>query len=75
MDQMMIDVTEIPDIEYGNTVTLIGEENGLKITFSDIAKIMGTISYEVMCDLGNRVVRVYFDNQKQIDTTNYLEKI
>ena len=75
MDQMMIDVTGIPEVKYGDTVTLVGEEDGLQITFSDIAKIMGTISYEVMCDLGNRVVRVYFENKKQIDTTNYLEKI
>ncbi len=75
MDQMMIDVTGIPDIKYGNEVTLVGEENGLKITFSDIAELMNTISYEAMCDLGNRVVRVYFDNKKQVDAVNYLEKI
>ncbi len=75
MDQMMIDVTGIEGIKYGNEVTLIGEENGLSITFSDIAELMNTISYEAMCDLGNRVVRVYFDNNMQVDAVNYLEKI
>ncbi len=75
MDQMMIDVTGIKDISYGNEVTLIGKEGDLSITFSDIASLMNTISYEVMCDIGNRVVRVYFDDNNEVDVLNYLEKI
>lgn len=75
MDQMMVDVTGIPDVKYGNEVLIVGKKDGLEVSFSDLAEVLGTISYEVMCDVGNRVVRVYLDNGECIETVNYLEKI
>jgi len=58
MDQCMIDVTDIPGVSPGDTVTLMGsKEEGL--CADDLADLVGTISYEVVCGIGKRVPRVY----------------
>ncbi len=54
MDQMMVDVTGL-DVDFGEEVTLLG--NGY--TADDMAKDIGTIGYEIVCDIGKRVSRVY----------------
>lgn len=55
MDQMMIDVTDIPDAALYDEVTLIGEG----YTADDMARDAGTIGYEIVCDISARVPRVY----------------
>lgn len=57
MDQMMLDVTSLPDIQVGDTVTLLGDTVGL--TLSDWAKALNTIEYELMCALRVRLPRVF----------------
>jgi len=58
MDQCMADVTDIPNVATGDTVVLLGsKEEGL--CADDLADIVGTISYEVVCGIGKRVPRVY----------------
>jgi len=59
MDLTLIDVTEIPDIEIGETVTLIGEQDGLRITAEELAAGIGTISYEIVTGISARVPRIY----------------
>jgi len=59
MDMTMIDVTDIPGIKQGEEVIIIGGENEVRITADDIAAWTGTISYEVLCGIGERVDRVY----------------
>ncbi|MDD5435425.1 MAG: alanine racemase [Nitrospira sp.] len=61
MDMTMIDVTDIQDVQYGDEVTIIGREGDNRITADDIAAWRGTISYEVLCDVGERVERVYVE--------------
>ncbi len=56
MDQFMVDVTGV-EVKQGDTVTLIGEENGEVITADDIAELTGTIGYEIVCDISERVPR------------------
>ncbi|SDA31560.1 alanine racemase [Ruminococcus sp. YE71] len=56
MDQFMVDVTGV-DVRAGDTVTLIGEENGEVITADDIAELTGTIGYEIVCGISERVPR------------------
>ena len=58
MDQFMVDVTDIP-VEIGDEVILIGEQNHEKISASELANIMGTINYEVICSISERVPRLY----------------
>jgi len=58
MDQCMADITDIPGVKPGDRVVLLGsKEEGL--CADDLADIVGTISYEVVCGIGKRVPRVY----------------
>jgi alanine racemase len=62
MDLTLIDVTNVPDVQVDDQVTLLGwnkEHPGLKITAEDLARISGTLSYEVTCGIGERVPRVF----------------
>ena len=56
MDQVMVDVTDIPDVQIGDEVTLFGSET---LTIDDVARWGNTINYEVPCLLGARLPRVY----------------
>lgn len=55
MDLVTVDVTDIPDVGFGDEVTLLGGE----ITAEELAKRTGTIPYEVFCRISRRVPRVY----------------
>jgi len=58
MDQCMIDVTDVKDVSSGDVAVLLGtKEEGL--CADDLADIVGTISYEIVCGIGKRVPRVY----------------
>lgn len=59
MDMIMVDVTENPTVKLGDEVILIGRQGMEKITAQDIATLTGTIPYEVLCNIGRRVKRVY----------------
>ncbi|EPY2271904.1 alanine racemase [Clostridium sporogenes] len=72
MDQCMIDVTSIEDLKVGDVVTIMGEENGVSYTAEDIASEIGTISYEVICNVNKRVPRVYKKDGKIINVVNYI---
>ena len=61
MDQLMIDVSDVPEAKSGDIVILIGEENGDRITADDLAQIYGTIGYEVVCGISKRVPRIYIE--------------
>ncbi len=56
MDQIMVDVTDI-NVKTGDIVTLVGQDGKNCITFDDIAKLIKTISYELVCLIGKRVPR------------------
>ncbi len=58
MDQTMVDVTDIPEVDVGEEVVLIGQQEREAITADDLARMAGTISYEVLCAIGSRVPRV-----------------
>ncbi len=62
MDLTLIDVTNIPDVQLNDQVTLLGVDKvntEIAITAEDMARIVGTLSYEVTCGVGQRVPRVY----------------
>ena len=59
MDQTLVDVTEIPDVKMGTEVVIIGESGDLTYTADDMAQDLGTIGYEVICNITKRVQRFY----------------
>lgn len=59
MDQTMIDVTGIPDVKMGTKVTLIGKDGESVITADDMAQSVGSIGYEIVCDILPRVERFF----------------
>ena len=71
MDQMMVDVTEIPDVKAGDEAVIFGD--GIAHSVDDIAAAANTVNYEILCDIGRRVPRVYVENGREVDFVNYLE--
>ena len=61
MDQMMVDVTDIPNVKYESEVVLIGKSHEKAITADDLAHIIGTIGYEIVCGINKRVERIYVE--------------
>ena len=59
MDQFMVDVTEIEGVTEGDKVTLIGRDGTEEISANELGEISGRFNYELMCDLGKRIPRVY----------------
>ena len=69
MDQLMVDITDIPDVKIGDDAVAFG---GL-ISADDLAKWMNTINYEVVCGLSHRVPRVYIKGGETVACVSYLE--
>ena len=66
MDQMMIDVTDVPEAEIGAVVTLIGKDGDETITADEVAGICGTIGYEIVCGISKRVPRIFLEDGKLV---------
>ncbi len=58
MDQLMLDVSAIPDLQEGEVVTLLGQEGKQQITADDWANQLNTISWEILCGFKHRLPRV-----------------
>ncbi len=58
MDRLMLDVTEIPDLQVGEIVTLLGQDGNAKISADDWANELDTISWEILCGFKHRLPRV-----------------
>jgi alanine racemase len=65
MDMTMIDVTDIPGVETGDEVVLIGTQGNAAITAHELATWAGTISYEIFCAISGRVERYYKDSPEE----------
>ena len=64
MDQLMIDITNIENVKEGDEVTIFGTDNPQNISVDELAKIAGTINYEIVCLIGKRVPRIYIKDGK-----------
>jgi len=75
MDQMMVDVTDIPEeINIGDRVTLIGRDHDLCITAEELGNLSGRFNYELVCDLGNRIPRIYYKGGEIKEIRDYFDK-
>lgn len=63
MDQLMIDVSDIDGVCEGDVVTLFGRDGGEEITAWQLAKMIGTIGYEIICGISPRVPRIVVDEE------------
>ena len=69
MDQIIVDITDIPEAKVGTEVTVFGKG---EITADDVAAMCGTIGYEMICAVSPRVPRVYMKDGKVVDVVNIL---
>lgn len=72
MDQFMIDVTHIPDVKVGDEVVLFGRRGDCEISVEEVAEPAASFNYEIVCNIGRRVPRVYIENGRKTSTVNYL---
>jgi alanine racemase len=61
MDLTSIDVTDIEGVMIGDEVVIIGSQGNLRIGADTMAAIAGTVPYEVLCNIGKRVPRKYYE--------------
>lgn len=62
MDQFMVDVSDISDVKEGDKVTLIGRNGADQISADVLGEMSGRFNYELVCDLNQRLPRVYVLN-------------
>jgi len=72
MDQMMVDVTDIADVQPEDTVILVGRSGDEEITVEQIAAAADSFNYEFVCGISRRVPRVYYLGGKAVHTVHYL---
>ncbi|WP_240371897.1 alanine racemase [Anoxybacteroides rupiense] len=68
MDQMMIRLPE--QVPVGTKVTLIGKQEAAQVTIDDVAKYVGTISYEIPCTISYRVPRIFLKKKSIMEVRN-----
>jgi alanine racemase len=61
MDLSLLDVSDIPGTTIGDEVMLIGRSDAGSITAVEIAQLLDTVPYEVLCSIGKRVPRIYVE--------------
>lgn len=61
MDQFMVDVSDIPQVKQNDDVTLMGRDGYECIPAEEIAGYAGTLNYEIVCEVGKRIPRVYIN--------------
>ncbi len=72
MDQMMVDVTDIPDAAIGARVVLIGRSGEETITMEEIAEAAGSFNYEFATGISRRVPRNYVSGGQTLRSVHYL---
>ncbi|MCB9757398.1 MAG: alanine racemase [Candidatus Omnitrophica bacterium] len=59
MDQIMVDVTAVKKVKAGDIAVVLGADKKNKISAEELGVFAGTINYEIVCNLGNRLEREY----------------
>lgn len=73
MDQFMVGLEEIPDAAEGDEVTLIGTDGAQRITMEEMGGLSGRFNYELACDLGKRIPRVYTKGGRVTESKDYYD--
>ena len=72
MDACMVDVSDIPDVTTGTEATLIGRCGSKTQSANELADLMGTISYDILCSISKRVPRMIRRNGELVDLVQYI---
>lgn len=75
MDQMMVNVTDISDVQEGDCVTLIGSDGEEKISVEELADLSGIFHYEFVCGLGKRIPRIYRRNREIVGYKDWFDEV
>ena len=63
MDMCMVDLTDLPEVQVGDELEIFGHIHPVE----ELAKLAGTISYELTCAVSKRVPRVYLQNGQEVE--------
>ena len=72
MDQLMVDVTDIPGAALNDQVVLVGKSGEETITMEEISAAADSFNYEFVCGISRRVPRIYTSGGKTVHTVRYL---
>lgn len=72
MDMCMADISDVPDAKVGDVVTVFGTDGGETQSVDSLASQLGTISYELLCDINKRTPRIYLDGSEKIEVLQYI---
>ena len=72
MDQTMLDISDLDDVKENTVVTVFGKDGDDEITVEELAGIVKTINYEILCLMSKRIPRLYIRHGEQIGQLNYL---
>ena len=72
MDQLMVDVTDIPGVQLNDRVVLVGTSGEETISMERIAAAADSFNYEFVCGISRRVPRIYVSGGKTIHSVHYL---
>jgi len=72
MDQLMVDVTDIPGVARNDQVVLVGTDGDETVTMEKIAQCADSFNYEFVCGISRRVPRFYYRDGKLVNQVNYL---
>ena len=71
MDQVVVDVTQIEGVSFGDKVTMIGKDGNEILPVEVLSELSGRFNYEFVCDLGKRIPRVYVRDGKIAEQVDY----
>lgn len=71
MDQCMVDLSELKDVTVDDYVTLFSDGKDNTLHIDDVANVLGTINYEIVCMIGKRVPRVFIKDNNIIKIKDY----
>ncbi len=72
MDQFMIDVTDIPGVQLGTEVTLVGRDGEECLSMEEVSEKAYSFNYELPCRISRRVPRIYYKDGKEVVSLHYL---
>jgi len=72
MDMCMVDITHISNVQVGDEAVLIGSQGSVSQSADDLAALLDTIPYEVLCGINKRIPRIYQQNGKTSEILQYI---